>query len=162
MLSGNLSEVERKHRIPYGVLRNWKSSEGWEKERELIVQDREVVANSDQAQLLAKSAEEISKALFLMSRQGVRDLQNSEDPRQFPIKAITDAIDKLKRLQMHVASGGVAKSAHLNIDVSTEMLKEAIMVACIEVERKYPEANSREMIKEIFNNHLKDILEKVK
>lgn len=162
LAGSKLADVARLHRINYRKLRQWKDSENWDELRSLAQQDHEIILNSDQSELLQKSGDEISKALFLMSRQGVRELQANEDPRQFPIKAITDAIDKLRRLQMFVDAGGVTKNANLNIDVSTEMLKEAIMEACIEVERKYPEANSKEMIKNIFNNHLKNILDKVK
>ena len=130
-----------------------------------------VIKNSTQKELLSKTADDLSKILFIMTSESFRELDNatqSGDPDQkeaavrgLPIKTITDSIDKLRRLQMHVQSGGVQKHAHLNINLSEDLLQDVIMEVCMEVERLYPEFNSRDQIRGIFSKHIKKILEKV-
>ena len=160
----SLVEIEEKYKVNRRTIRGWKDSENWDVLRDEQREAQLEILNSSQSELLKKSGEELAKIIYIYSREGARSVQEEgiEAMRTFPLKALTDAIDKLKRLLMHVESGGVTKSVTAKVDLSESLVQDLIMETCMELERHHPEINSRELIDSLFRNKMKKILDKVK
>lgn len=101
--------------------------------------------------------------IYLLSKEASQKIQETgELDRGFPLKVLVEAVDKLTRLKMHIDSGGVTKTAHVNIDLSQSLMQDIVMEACMEIERVYPNVNSRELIKNIFAKHVSAVKDKIK
>jgi len=157
------TQIAKGKGIRLSTLKRWVTAYNWIESREQSRKQLYFLQSATQDQFLAKSADTLSKVVYLLTEDMARHLADPDGgPMRLPIKTLTDCIDKLKRLQMHISTGGVTKSVHANIDMSQSLLQDVIMEACIEVERKYPDVSARDLIREIFSKHMKSMMDKVK
>lgn len=151
----------------YGIsqhtIRKWKKEEDWDAERDKTRQVTLFLKNSSQEQKLEAASDHLSSLVFMMTQEGLDEWKESSAlPRNFNLKALTDAIDKLARLKMHVASGGVQKTANVNINLTDGLVQQVVMEVLIELEKRYPQINSKDLVRDLFNGKLKAVLAKFK
>lgn len=162
LVGRKLVQLEEEFGVRQHMIKYWVNRENWELAKEEFQKTALILTESSQGQLLDKSADNLSKLIFLHTDRGLKSFQADGHTAGLNLKAITDAIDKLSRLKLHVDSGGVSKTANIKVDLSESILQDVIMEVTMELERVAPQLNSRELVKRLFAEQLKKITGKIK
>lgn len=156
-------DLEAMYGVSHHTIRKWAKDGKWELERDEAKKTSLFLLNSTQDQKLEKAGENLAAIVYLISNDGAKSIKDTGGlPERFPMKILIEAIDKLTRLKMHVSSGGVEKKASINVDLSQSVIQDVVMEIAIELERRYPQINSKELVSKLFNERLKKVLDKIK
>lgn len=151
-----VKEVAAKHKINYRRLLRIATDSKWTDRKAMVEAGVKDVANIPNDVLQDQAITKILRVLHKIAEDTEKSLFNGDDAlARMNIKSMVDSIDKIVRLKMHVANGGV-ETKNVNVRKQTVDWNKLIEQS-VEAKKKFGEDfDEKEFLKDVIDAEAKD------